>query len=67
MSTQGSGNNGARKSHANGSVYVNLLGEDEGDRIPAAYAGNYDRLVSLKRTWDPDNLLRRNHNIEPRG
>lgn len=52
--------------HANGSVYVNLLGEDERERVPAAYAGNYDRLVSLKKTWDPDNLFRRNHNIEPR-
>ncbi|HWV50871.1 MAG TPA: BBE domain-containing protein, partial [Microbacterium sp.] len=25
----------------------------------------YDRLVGIKRTWDPDNLFRRNHNIVP--
>jgi FAD/FMN-containing dehydrogenase len=51
--------------YANGSVYVNLLAEDEPARIPAAYGGNYDRLVRLKKTWDPENLFRRNHNIEP--
>ncbi len=53
--------------HANGSVYVNLLGEDERERIPAAYGANHDRLVKLKKTWDPGNLFRKNHNIEPRG
>jgi hypothetical protein len=24
-------------------------------------------LVALKKKWDPDNLLRRNHNIDPTG
>lgn len=56
---------GAMAQYANGSVYVNLLAEDEPARIRAAYGDNYDRLVRLKKRWDPDNLFRRNHNIEP--
>jgi FAD/FMN-containing dehydrogenase len=46
-------------------VYVNVLGSGEEDRIRAAYGQNYDRLVELKRKWDPDNLFRENHNIRP--
>ncbi len=51
--------------HANGGVYVNLLGEDEAERTPAAYGANYDRLAQLKRVWDPENLFHGNHNVEP--
>ncbi len=51
--------------HATGGVYVNLLGDDEDGRVPAAYGDNYQRLVELKTEWDPDNLFRMNHNIEP--
>ncbi len=50
---------------ATGGVYVNLLGEDEDDRVPAAYGANYDRLVRLKSEWDPTNLFRSNYNIPP--
>ena len=49
-----------------GGVYVSLLGTDEQDRGRAAYGGNYDRLVELKRKWDPEKLFRMNHNIAPR-
>ena len=50
---------------ANGSVYVNLLGEDEGERVPDAYGANYGRLAELKARWDPENVFRNNHNVEP--
>lgn len=53
--------------HATGGVYVNLIADDEDDRVPAAYGPNYERLLSLKREWDPNNLLRNNYNIEPTG
>ena len=49
-----------------GGVYVNVLGTGEEDRVRAAYGDNYPRLVELKRKWDPENLFRGNHNIEPR-
>lgn len=51
--------------HTNGGVYVNLLGEDERDRVPAAYGANYERLREVKRRWDPENIFRKNHNIPP--
>lgn len=51
--------------YANGGVYVNLLGSDEEERVPSAYGLNYERLARLKRTYDPDNLFRKNHNVEP--
>lgn len=51
--------------HATGGVYVNLLDADEDDRVAAAYGDNYERLVELKRRWDPDNVFRTNANIVP--
>jgi FAD/FMN-containing dehydrogenase len=50
---------------ASGSVYVNFLTADEGDRVRSAYGPNYDRLAQVKRTYDPDNLFRMNQNIKP--
>ena len=51
--------------HAAGGVYVNALGAEPGDRVQAAYGANWDRLVGLKRTWDPENVFRLNANIDP--
>jgi FAD/FMN-containing dehydrogenase len=45
--------------------YVNFMAEDDQDRIRANYRGNYDRLVEVKRAYDPDNLFHRNQNIAP--
>jgi FAD/FMN-containing dehydrogenase len=52
--------------HATGGVYVNLIADDEPDRVPAAYGDNYARLVELKRQWDPENLFQGNYNIPPK-
>ena len=46
-------------------VYVNNLGDEGPDRVKAAYGENYDRLLSLKRKYDPNNLFRLNQNIRP--
>lgn len=51
--------------HSAEGVYVNLLSHDERDRLQDAYADNLSRLRDVKAAWDPENLFRRNHNIEP--
>ncbi|MDX1493445.1 MAG: FAD-binding oxidoreductase [Longimicrobiales bacterium] len=53
--------------HGNQRVYVNLLGDGEVERTSEAYAQNLERLRALKAKWDPRNLFRTNHNIEPSG
>jgi len=46
--------------------YVNDLGQLDQSGVRAAYGpAKYDRLVALKRTWDPANVFRRNQNIRP--
>jgi FAD/FMN-containing dehydrogenase len=51
--------------HSNGGVYVNMLAEDERERVRAAYGVNYERLAGLKAKWDPGNVFRMNHNVLP--
>jgi FAD/FMN-containing dehydrogenase len=47
-------------------AYVNFLGNEGEDRIRAAYPGEtWDRLVTVKRRYDPTNLFRLNQNIPP--
>jgi len=50
---------------AAGSVYVNFMPDDEGDRVEKAYGANYRRLAEIKRRYDPGNLFRMNQNIRP--
>ncbi|MFG2616880.1 FAD-binding oxidoreductase [Streptomyces sp. NPDC048507] len=51
--------------HSEEGGYVNFMAGDDQDRIRANYKGNYDRLVSVKRAYDPDNLFHLNQNITP--
>jgi FAD/FMN-containing dehydrogenase len=46
--------------------YTNYLPADDYDRVRHAFGSNYDRLVKLKRDYDPDNVFRLNHNINPK-
>ena len=45
--------------------YINFMAEDDQERIRTNYKGNYDRLVEVKRKYDPDNLFHLNQNIRP--
>lgn len=56
---------GATAPHASGGVYVNFMSGDEEDRVKAAYGDNYDRMVALKKKYDPNNLFSVNQNIRP--
>jgi FAD/FMN-containing dehydrogenase len=48
------------------SVYVNFLMEEGEGRVRQAYGDEkYERLVALKRKYDPTNLFRLNQNIAP--
>jgi FAD/FMN-containing dehydrogenase len=54
--------------HATGGVYVNFMPDDEAQRVSrGAYGVNYQRLATLKAKYDPGNLFRQNHNIQPAG
>jgi FAD/FMN-containing dehydrogenase len=50
-----------------GGSYVNHLAADEGrDRVREAYGpATWDRLVALKRRYDPNNVFHLNQNIDP--
>src|SRR6185437_9968843 len=46
------------------SAYVGFLADDGQARIRAAYPGStWDRLTTIKSTYDPTNVFRLNHNV----
>ena len=53
--------------HMEGARYVNYLDADDASGVRAAYGPNYDRLVAVKRQYDPENVFRHNQNIPPAG
>jgi len=50
-----------------GGAYINFMMEEGEERIKATYGNNYQRLVEIKRKYDPNNLFRVNQNIKPVG
>jgi FAD/FMN-containing dehydrogenase len=50
---------------ASGGAYINFLTEDETERVAFAYGAMYNRLVELKKKYDPTNFFRMNQNIKP--
>ncbi len=37
--------------------YINLLDQSEQERVPLAFGPNYERLLTIKRTYDPNDVL----------
>lgn len=48
-----------------GGAYVNFMMDEGEERVKATYGKNYERLVAIKRKYDPNNLFRVNQNIKP--
>jgi FAD/FMN-containing dehydrogenase len=57
----------ALEPHAVGGAYLNFPGflEEGESLVRASHGANYARLAAVKGRLDPDNLFRRNANIEP--
>ncbi len=51
--------------YASSGAYINFLTQDESQRISFAYGATFNRLVELKKKYDPTNLFRMNQNIKP--
>jgi hypothetical protein len=46
-------------------VYVNFMSGDEQERVPEAYQERWERILAIKRHYDPTNFFRMNHNVQP--
>ena len=45
--------------------YTNYLPAEDHDRVRQAFGPNYERLVEVKRGYDPENCFQGNQNIVP--
>ncbi len=48
-----------------GGAYLNFIMDEGNDRVRASFRQNYDKLVQIKKKYDPENLFRVNQNIKP--
>ena len=55
----------ALEPHSSLGGYINFMDGDDQGRIQENYKGNYERLVSVKKKYDPNNLFHLNQNIKP--
>jgi FAD/FMN-containing dehydrogenase len=57
--------NGALQAFSGGRMYMNYLTDQGEAGVRAAFAGNYARLATLKKKYDPTNFFHLNQNIGP--
>ena len=50
-----------------GGQYTNFLSADDAGAVRQGYGDNYERLVEVKRAYDPGNVFRLNQNVDPSG
>jgi FAD/FMN-containing dehydrogenase len=55
----------ALEPHSDAGGYINFMDADDQGRIKDNYKGNYERLVAIKKKYDPGNLFHLNQNIKP--
>ncbi len=55
----------ALEPHSDAGGYINFMDGDDQGRIKENYKGNYEKLVSVKKKYDPGNLFHLNQNIKP--
>jgi FAD/FMN-containing dehydrogenase len=53
--------------HSEAGGYVNFMASDDQGRVRDNYGRNYDRLLEVKRRYDPENVFHMNQNIDPAG
>ena len=55
--------------HADDRMYLNFPGLEQGgsEAMRRTYGSRYERLVEIKRRYDPENVFRHNQNIDPSG
>ena len=51
--------------YSSGGTYLNFEMSESNDRVRKSYGENYDRLLEIKKKYDPDNFFRVNQNIQP--
>jgi hypothetical protein len=51
--------------HSEEGGYINFMAADDQHRAKANFGANHDRLVEVKRAYDPGNLFHLNQNIVP--
>lgn len=55
----------AMRSYSPRGAYINFMADEGDERVRESYQRNYNRLVHIKRKYDPSNLFRLNQNIKP--
>jgi len=56
----------AMRPYTSDAAYLNYVGDEGQERVKSSYGRpNYERLVALKRKYDPTNFFRLNQNIAP--